>query len=223
MVAGGILSIPPAEQDSDMTEKTGTGSRGRGRPRTFDKARALQAALALFWRHGYDGTSIAQLTAAMKISAPSLYAAFGSKEALYREVLELYMATHGAPAARALGAPGPAREAIRNMLKEAALQVSRAALPKGCLVANGALQCGRENQVAARETGALRRLGRDAIRQRLDHAVRQRELPARTDTAALAAYYASVVQGMSVQAVDGASRAQLLKLGEYAMAAWPGK
>ncbi len=197
-----------------MTEKTGTGSRGRGRPRTFDKARALQAALALFWRHGYDGTSIAQLTAAMKISAPSLYAAFGSKEALYREVLELYMATHGAP--------GPAREAIRNMLKEAALQVSRAALPKGCLVANGALQCGRENQVAARETGALRRLGRDAIRQRLDHAVRQRELPARTDTAALAAYYASVVQGMSVQAVDGASRAQLLKLGEYAMAAWPG-
>lgn len=197
--------------------------RARGRPRAFDKAHALKAALALFWRHGYEGTSVADLTQAMKINAPSLYAAFGSKEQLYREVLDLYSATHGAPVARALSAPGSTRNAVAEMLLAAARQFSRPALPKGCLVANGALRCAEENKVATKETAMLRRLGKDALRQRLARAVSDGELAPDTDTAALAAFYASVVQGMSVQAVDGATREQLLKLAGYALAAWPAK
>lgn len=194
-----------------------------GRPREFDKTKALKAALILFWRQGYEGASIAQLTDAMEITAPSLYAAFGSKEQLYREVLGLYASTHGDPLARALTLPGPAREAIRQMLAEAAKQFTRAGLPHGCLVANGALRCANENHAAAKATSALRLLGREAIRQRIDRAMVEGELPDGTDAAGLAAFFTSVVQGMSVQAVDGATREQLLKLGVYAMAAWPAK
>ncbi len=200
-----------------------TEKRARGRPRAFDKAQALKAALTLFWRHGYEGTSIADLTRAMKISAPSLYAAFGSKEQLYREVLDLYLATHGVPVARALSGPSSARTAVGEMLTAAAGQFTHPALPQGCLVANGALRCAEENRFATRETATLRRLLQDALRQRLARAVNDGELAMDTDTAGLAAFYTSVVQGMSVQAVDGASRRQLIALAEYAMAAWPGK
>jgi AcrR family transcriptional regulator len=194
--------------------------RAAGRPREFDKNTALKAALLLFWRQGYEGASIAQLTQAMKITAPSLYAAFGSKEQLYREVLELYMTAYLEPMARALGKPGSARDAVREMLMAAAMQFSRRGWPRGCLVANGALRCGQENQFAAQTTAAMRRMSQDAIRQRIGQAVIDGELAADTDTAALAAFYASVVQGMSVQAVDGATREQLIKLGQLAMAAW---
>lgn len=200
-----------------------TEKRARGRPRAFDKTQALKAALALFWRHGYEGTSIADLTKAMKINAPSLYAAFGSKEQLYREVLDLYLATNGAPVAHALSKPGAARSAVAEMLTAAARQFSRPGMPKGCLVANGALRCAEENRMATKETATIRRLSQNALRQRLERAVADGELAPRTDTAALAAFYASVVQGMSVQAVDGATREQLLMLAEYAMAAWPGR
>lgn len=200
-----------------------TTKRLRGRPRAFNKTNALKAALILFWRHGYEGTSIAMLTKAMKISATSLYAAFGSKEELYREVLVLYVSTHGDPITRALSQPGSVREAIRQTLVEAAKQFSRSAWPQGCLVANGAIRCAPEHRTAAKETSAIRRMGKDAIRQRLEQAIADGELEKDTDAEILAAYYSSVVQGMSVQAVDGASRDQLIKLGELAMAAWPTK
>lgn len=205
-----------------MTAENST-KRTRGRPRAFDKISALKAALILFWRHGYEGTSIAQLTKAMKITATSLYAAFGSKEQLYREVLVLYASTHGEPITRALAQPGPAREAIRQALAEAAKQFSRSGWPQGCLIANGAIRCSPEHRIAARETAAIRRMGQDAIRQRIGQAIADGELAASTDAENLAAFYASVVQGMSVQAVDGATREQLIGLGELAMAAWPTK
>jgi len=195
--------------------------RSRGRPREFDKQRALNAALLLFWRQGYEGASIAQLTRAMKITAPSLYAAFGSKQQLYREALERYASTHGDPVARALAAPGPCREVIGHVLAAAARQFTQPRLPHGCLVANGALRCATENRAAAAATALLRRLGQDALRQRIEAAIAAGELPDDTDASTLAAFYAAAVQGMSVQAVDGATREQLLRLGEYAMAAWP--
>lgn len=197
--------------------------RSRGRPRVFDKTRALKAALILFWRQGYEGSSIAQLTKAMKITAPSLYAAFGSKEQLYREVLDLYISTQGDTLARSLGEPGSARIAIGHMLTEAATQFSRSAWPKGCLVSNGAIRCAKGNQAAVKATATLRSLGQDAIRQRIDRAIIDGELTAGTDAVELAAFYASVIHGMSVQAVDGATREQLIRIGEYAIAAWPTK
>lgn len=195
--------------------------RSRGRPREFDKKRALNAALRLFWRQGYEGTSVAELTKAMRITAPSLYAAFGSKEQLYREVLDLYMSTHGDALAGTLASPGPCRDAIARMLAAAAHQFSRPGLPHGCMVANGALRCAKEHANAVKATGMLRRLGQDTLRLRIEAAIADGELPKRADAAGLAAFYAATLQGMSVQAVDGATTKQLLKLGDYAMAAWP--
>lgn len=195
--------------------------RSPGRPRTFDRAEALEAALLLFWRNGYEGTSIAQLTEALGITPPSLYAAFGSKDQLYREVLDLYLSTHGDFIAKALTEQGLSRNAIERMLKEAAKRFTQAEAPHGCLVASGVLRCAGENQSAARHTAARRLLAQDAIRRRIDQAVEEGELPAKTDTAGLAAFYASTIQGMSVQAVDGASRAQLNEIGRFAMAVWP--
>lgn len=203
-----------------MNTKERTG-RSRGRPREFDRTRALNAALIVFWRHGYEGTSIAELTHAMKITTPSLYAAFGSKGKLYREALELYMATHGDPLVRALISSGPCRKAIACMLAAAAHQFSRPGLPHGCMVANGALRCAKDHSAAVRETGMLRRLGQDALRQRIEAAIVAGELPKGADAAGLAAFYSATVQGMSVQAVDGATRDDLMKLADYAMVVWP--
>lgn len=198
-----------------------TGKHARGRPREFNKTSALKSALRLFWRHGYEGTSMAMLTRAMGITATSLYAAFGSKEGLYREVLALYTSTHGDPVARALAQPGSSREAIRQTLLESAKQFSRAAWPRGCLVANGFIRCAPELQNPAKETSAIRRMGKDALRQRIEQAIADGELAAYTDAENMAAFFASVVQGMSVQAVDGATCEQLLQLAELSMAVWP--
>ncbi len=203
-----------------MTTESNT-KRSRGRPREFDKKWALHAAMMLFWRQGYEGTSLAELTKAMKITAPSLYAAFGSKEQLYRDVLELYMSTHGDAMARALASSGPCRDVVARMLAAAAQQFSRPGLPHGCMVANGSLRCAKEHAAAVKATGMLRRLGQDALRQRIEGAIAAGELPQGTDAAGLAAFYAATVQGMSVQAVDGATTEQLQRLGDYAMAAWP--
>lgn len=198
-----------------------TNQRVRGRPRIFDKAKALEQALILFWRQGYEGTSIAQLTQAMRITAPSLYAAFGSKEQLYRDVLDLYFSTHTDFLTHALATPGPIRDVMGQFLVAAAQQFSRSEWPPGCLVASGSLRCVQENQTVAQATAALRRMGQEAIASRMQAAVHGQELPPDTDTVGWAAFYASVIQGMSVQAVDGASREQLLAIGERAMAAWP--
>ena len=197
--------------------------RSRGRPRTFDRTRALEAALIIFWRQGYEASSITQLTKAMKITAPSLYAAFGSKEQLYRDVLDLYVSTHGDFVVRGLAAQGIARDVFVHLLNEAAIQFSRPGWPSGCLVANGALRCAQDNLAVREVTAMLRHAAQDAVRQRIDQAIIDHEVEPDIDSAGLAAFYASIVQGMSVQAVDGATREQLMKIGEFAMAAWPAK
>jgi len=195
--------------------------RSRGRPRIFDKGKALEAAMVLFWRQGYEGTSMAQLTRAMRVTAPSLYAAFGSKEQLYGDVLDLYVSTHAGFISRALAAPGPIRGVMEHLLLEAATQFSRSEWPPGCLAASGTLRCAQAHRVVARATAGLRRRAQDAIHVRISIAVGQHELASDTDAAGLAAFYATVLQGMSVQAVDGATHEQLIKIGVLAVAAWP--
>lgn len=197
--------------------------RTRGRPRTFNDASALEAALVLFWRHGYEGTSIAQLTDAMKITAPSLYAAFGSKEQLYQKALDLYVNTQGDFVAQTLSAPGSTREAIARLLKEAAVRFTRTNWPAGCLVATGAIRCASDNGTVLEMTATVRRASTNLLKQRIDQAIANHELEPDEDSSGLAAFYASVVQGMSVQAIDGAKQAQLMKIAEFAMAAWPGE
>lgn len=191
----------------------------RGRPRAFDRRKALEAALELFWRQGYEGASINDLTAAMGISPPSLYAAFGGKERLYQEALDLYAATRGGYAARALAEEPTARAAIERMLREAAAVYAG----RGCMLASGALACAPEHAGVAADLARRRRDGREALSARLERAVAEGELPAGADAAALGAYYAAVIQGLSIQARDGATPEQLKAIARLAMAAWPGR
>lgn len=193
-----------------------------GRPRTFDPAEALDAAMLLFWRHGYEGVSIAQLTNAMGVKSASLYAAFGSKEQLYRKALQHYLGGLGRIGVSSLATATTAREGVADVLREAAKAFTRPGYPPGCMVGIGALRCGTDNQIAADETAALRKLSQVAIVQRLDKARLEREIPDETNTTSLAAYFVAVVEGLSVQAQDGADRERLLQIGDLAMRAWPG-
>lgn len=192
-----------------------------GRPRAFDREQALSTALDLFWRHGYEGTSTAQLTAAIGIAPPSLYAAFGSKGALYREVLALYGQRYGGFLSQPMSGTGSAHAAIEQMLQAAARQFADARHPLGCMVAAGELQASPAQVTLVADVAGLRQAAQLAIRTRLNRARQEGELPADTDTATLAAYFAMVVQGLAVQARDGAKPALLKRLAELAMLAWP--
>jgi AcrR family transcriptional regulator len=195
--------------------------RGAGRPRNFDRERALGIAMDLFWRHGYEGTSTAQLTAAMGIAAPSLYAAFGSKDQLYLEALVLYQNRHGDYFGRALTTVINAKEAILSLLMGAARQFTGAGHVAGCMVATANIHIATESSGVAEAARDLRLAASASIQQRLEQAIAAGELPAKTDVTILGAYFAMVVQGMAVQAHDGASLAMLEKMVEFAMQAWP--
>jgi AcrR family transcriptional regulator len=198
-----------------------TVKRNAGRPRAFDRERALAIAMDLFWRHGYEGTSTAQLTAAMGIAAPSLYAAFGSKDQLYLEALALYQSQHGSYFSAALTAAMPAKKAIFTLLQDAARQFTGTGHAAGCMIATANIHIANDNAAIANAARSSRLAAQAAIKQRLELAIVAGELPAQTNTAALATYVAMVVQGMAVQAHDGASLAALEQMAELAMLAWP--
>ncbi|MFE3635902.1 TetR/AcrR family transcriptional regulator [Streptomyces cellostaticus] len=194
-------------------------SRSRGRPRSFDRATALEKALAAFWRHGYEATSVSDLTRIMGIGAPSLYAAFGDKRTLFEEVVRVYTGGHGAFADRALAEEPSARAAVERTLREAAVRYTDPEHPQGCLIAHAATNC------TSPEVERLLRERRDASLAALDARIRADVaaglLPAGTDAAALARHATAVLHGMSQQARDGAARADLEALAEIAMAIWP--
>lgn len=194
----------------------------RGRPRTFDRDAMLRKALGLFWEHGYEGVSIARLVEAMGIAPPSLYAAFGSKEALYREALELYVTGPGAFIAGALAEAPTAKAAIERILREAVLRFTAKSSPRGCAVATGELDCAPENREIAHCVAVLRAASLEATTRRLRQARNEGELPAGVDVNALARFYGAVIQGMSAQAKDGASAAELSGIADAALRAWPG-
>jgi AcrR family transcriptional regulator len=194
-----------------------------GRPRAFDREAALAAAMKLFWRKGYAASSLSDLTAAMGIGSPSLYAAFGSKAELYREAIEFY-AERNSPLVWARFEAAPtAREAVEALLFDSAATLTPRSgdTPPGCMVTLAAV--GTEG---CEELGALvssmRARGLAALRDRLARAVAEGELPPDADPAAMARFYGSVQAGMSVQARDGATRPELESSARMAMAAWPG-
>jgi AcrR family transcriptional regulator len=195
----------------------------RGRPATFDRSEVLDRAMEVFWARGYEGTTLEDLQAAMGgISPPSFYNAFGSKEALFREAVERYITTVGAPAAQALAGEGTAREAIEGMLRRSVESFSLPGKPHGCLVALGATNCAPANKGPQEYLLAIRRRTPRLIKERLDRAVAEGELPADLDTGSVAAFYTTVVHGLGIRAADGASRAHLTAAVDGAMAAWSG-
>lgn len=204
-----------------MERPTIAAKRHAGRPRAFDRQQALGIALDLFWRHGFEGTSITRLTAAMGISPPSLYAAFGSKEALHRETVALYLTRYGGFMSELLDERRTARVAVERALLGAARQFSQTGHAPGCMVACAELHASPDNAALVAEMAGLRQSAQRAVHARLASACRSGELPPHTDTATLAAYYAMVIQGMAVQARDGAKSALLKRLVKLAMQAWP--
>ncbi|WP_280363201.1 TetR/AcrR family transcriptional regulator [Nocardia wallacei] len=194
----------------------------RGRPRAFDRAQALRRAMEVFWEHGYEGASMSDLTSAMGINSPSLYAAFGSKERLFRESVGLYGTSEGGYTARALRAEPTARAAVEAMLRDNARAYVDGTTPRGCMVVlAGSAYTTRNTAIRDFLTEKRRATGED-IRRRLDRGVTEGDLPADTDTAELAAFYATVLFGLSVQARDGADLSQLNRAIDRALAAWPG-
>lgn len=195
-------------------------ARPRGRPPAFDHERALEQAMRVFWTHGFEGASMAELTAAMGINKPSLYGAFGSKEELFRTVVRRYLEGPAAFAAAALQQPS-ARQAVEQLLTRAASFLADPGHPPGCLVIQGALACGTGAAIIKQELAAARQNFETALRRRLEQARAEGELPPDADPAALAKLVATVHQGMSVQAVSGATQAELTAVVQAVMAGWP--
>ncbi|MQA95008.1 MAG: TetR family transcriptional regulator [Streptosporangiales bacterium] len=193
----------------------------RGRPRTFDPATALRQALDVFWERGYEGTSLNDLAQAMGIASASIYACFGSKEDLFRKVMALYGMTSGEPPRRALREQPTTRAAIHAMLRATADEITRSDAPHYCMLILAAPTGAVENHAVREFLAGLRHGQLTAIRDRLARGVTDGDLtapPAGLD--AIARYYATVVQGLSVQARDGAGRAELEAVITCAMAAW---
>ena len=194
----------------------------RGRPRNFDRAQALRKAMEVFWSKGYEGASLTDLTAAMGINSPSLYGAFGSKEGLFREAVQLYRDTDGAASRQALAAGATAREGVRGMLLAAAERFTAPGAPPGCLIVLGAPSGANGHDGVGAFLGDNRRDMQGCILARLTAAAAAGELPPGADLKGLAAFYTTILHGMSIQARDGASRETLLAVADGAMAAWDG-
>lgn len=191
-----------------------------GRPRGFDTEQALERAMKVFWRLGYEGTSVAELTRAMGIASPSLYAAFGSKDQLFKAVLDHYAARREARLAEVMAAP-TARESTERLLFGLIELVTDPEEPPGCLFLQGGLSCGETTQAIPQELARRRAALETALRQRFAAGQAAGELPAASDPAALAGYFATLCNGIAVQAASGADPAQLRKVAALALKAWP--
>jgi AcrR family transcriptional regulator len=190
-----------------------------GRPRCFNERAALEGALQVFWRKGYQGASLSDLTRAMGIHRPSLYATFGDKEALFRKVLDRYIE----------GPVGYVSDALRQPTVDGVLdQVFRGFIdmncdprnPKGCLLVQGALACGQEAEPVKRELVARRTTGEAAFRRRFERAKKEGDLPPSVDPADLARFLVTVLHGMAVRSAGGSTRAELRKIAAMAKRCW---
>ncbi|WP_414463858.1 TetR/AcrR family transcriptional regulator [Hyphomicrobium sp. DY-1] len=193
----------------------------KGRPREFDVEKALDKALHVFWQHGYEGASLSDLTEAMGISRPSLYAAFGNKEELFRRALDRYAEKGpGAVQSEALAEP-TSRKVVEHLLHSVVMSLTDPCNPAGCLAVQGALTCSSAAESIKQELCKRRSEAEENLRCRFEKAKAEGDLGADSDPAALARYVSTVTQGMSVQASGGASRNELLAVAEMALKAWP--
>jgi AcrR family transcriptional regulator len=198
-------------------------ARKRGRPRVMNKEAALAVAARLFWERGYEGTSIADLTKEIGITPPSLYASFGSKDELFKQALDFYVARETGERHVVLENAPTALEGLTFYLMDAVRSSTQDGCPRGCAVATAVLQHAEENAGVAKGVAERRQATFVALRSRFDRAVGSGELPEGTDTYALARFYGAVLQGMSAQAADGACADTLSGIVKVALSAWPGK
>jgi AcrR family transcriptional regulator len=191
-----------------------------GRTRQFDLDEALDRALEVFWARGYEGATLPELTRAMGINRPSLYAAFGNKEQLFRKALDRYQTGPMSFLTEALRKP--TARAVAEAIFSGFVKMQRDRdKARGCLVVSGALACGEEAETVRRELAHLRQAAVTALRQRFERAVQEGDLPAGTDCATLARYVATVLNGLAVQSASGATEKELGLVSAVAMRAWP--
>ncbi|UCM90323.1 TetR/AcrR family transcriptional regulator [Streptomyces marincola] len=195
--------------------------RPRGRPRSFDRDAALDRAMRTFWERGYEGASVAELTRVMGIGAPSMYAAFGDKRALFEECVSAYGERYGGFVARALAEEPTAREAVARALREAAAEYTAPGRPRGCMIISAAVNYPDAAEDVAERLRVRRAGSVRAFENRIREDVEAGRLPAGTDARGLARFVATVVQGMSQQARDGADRETLETVADLALRAWP--
>lgn len=194
--------------------------RKTGRPLSFDRDAALEKAMHAFWRHGYETTSIAELTAAMGITPPSLYTAFGDKQQLFLEAVRLYAGDPGLRAKAIADAPS-AYDAARDMLLGSAQAFADAATPPGCLLASATASGSDASTDVQLAVSKVRQQIAALLRVRIERDKESGELPPGVDSAGLAGLVIAVIQGMSVLARDGADVPTLVQIAKTALEAWP--
>ncbi len=194
-------------------------ARKAGRPREFCTEAALDTALHLFRRKGYEGTSVSDLTDAIGVNRPSLYAAFGSKEELFRKVLDRYAASYDCAVGAALAQP--AARGVAGALLRAAVRDPSDSGAAGCLLVQGALACSEESEAIRAELAARREAMVESLRRRFEQAQADSDFPASARPADMARYLVTVMNGLSVQAAGGAGAEDLRQVAEIALRAWP--
>ena len=192
----------------------------RGRPAAFQYDKALEQAMYIFWEHGYEGASLASLTDAMGINKPSMYAAFGSKEDLFRKSVQKYLTGPASFVAESMQAP-TSKQIVMKLLTAAAEFLTSSEHPHGCMLMQGALNCGVGAEHIKHELIAQRHAYEAALENRFEQCRSAGDLPVNTDVVGLARYIATIHQGMSVQATSGATRQELLNIVGMVLNHWP--
>ncbi|QTO56288.1 TetR/AcrR family transcriptional regulator (plasmid) [Duffyella gerundensis] len=188
----------------------------KGRPRSFDREQALKKALDLFWRKGFEPASVAELCSAMEINPPSLYSAFGNKARLFIEAVNYYERVYWQATWARLEETQEITEAIDRFFSEAADILLSPSAPCGCMVVLAAINVSAESADVVKAVSVLRQDGKDLFEKRLARAVQEKQLPAKTNTAALATVLNTLLEGMSIEAKDGASIESLKSIGQHA-------
>jgi AcrR family transcriptional regulator len=191
----------------------------RGRPRSFDRESALDAAMEVFWARGFEGAAISDLTKAMGINPPSLYAAFGDKEHLFIEAINRYQSKRGESCPYCEEAT--AKEAIERLLTYMAHELSESCNPRGCMMMMAAATSGNSSKKLQAMLAAQRMANRDRLKDRIKKGLQDGDVPAGTDAGALADFYSTILTGMSALARDGTTRKALMATVAQAMSLFP--
>jgi len=194
--------------------------KSRGRPKLFDHDEVLEKTLKVFWEKGYEGASMAELTTTLGLNKPSLYAAFGNKEALFKQALARYLSGPVAFISIVMEAP-TARKVAERFLFSSAEFLTSDQHPKGCLIVQGALSCGEGAEMIKQQLIAYRKHYEGLLSERFKKAQQNGDLSPDISALDLAKYLATLHQGMSVQAVNGATQAELKGMIDVALLNWP--
>lgn len=194
----------------------------RGRPPAFDRDEALEKAMQVFWMYGYEGTSMAELMDAMGMNKPSIYAAFGNKEELFRKALQKYLSGPSAFVKEAILEPS-SLQVVKALLTQAVELLANQDTPRGCMIVQSALSCGPEAKLIQQELITYRVALEDALKQRFELAKASSDLPEDANPAALAKYVATLHQGLSVQATSGATKDELMAVIDMVLKNWPSR